>query len=87
MEILLVAPEAHPIVKIGGIADGIAGLAKALHGFGHDVTVAIPWFTLLEPEDVVLARRSASAAPDRGWSHLRGGSGPARPDDGRCRFL
>ncbi len=42
MRILLVSPEIAPIVKVGGIADGIAGLAKALARAGHDVTVAIP---------------------------------------------
>jgi starch synthase len=42
MRLLLVSPEIAPVVKIGGIADGVAGLAKALARAGHDVTVATP---------------------------------------------
>lgn len=43
MELLLVAPELSPLRKEGGVADGVAALAKALHRFGHRVTVALPW--------------------------------------------
>jgi starch synthase len=42
LEILIVAPEIAPITKIGGIADGVAGLSKALRRLGHAVTVALP---------------------------------------------
>ncbi|APR77699.1 Glycogen synthase, ADP-glucose transglucosylase [Minicystis rosea] len=43
MHVLLVSPELSPIQKVGGVGDGVAGLAKALHRFGHAVTIALPW--------------------------------------------
>ncbi|MDC3958350.1 glycogen synthase [Polyangium jinanense] len=42
MRLLHVAAELAPIVRFGGIADGVAGLARALARLGHDVTVVIP---------------------------------------------
>ncbi|MDI1445897.1 glycogen/starch synthase [Polyangium sp. 6x1] len=42
MKILHVAAELAPVVRFGGIADGVAGLARALARLGHDVTVVIP---------------------------------------------
>lgn len=43
MRVLLVSPEITPIQKAGGVADGVAGLAKALCRFGHEVTIALPF--------------------------------------------
>ncbi|MDC0745862.1 glycogen synthase [Polyangium mundeleinium] len=42
MKLLHVAAELAPLVRFGGIADGVAGLARALARLGHDVTVVIP---------------------------------------------
>jgi starch synthase len=44
MDLLFVSPELDPFIKVGGIADGIAALARELGGFGHRVTVALPRF-------------------------------------------
>lgn len=43
MRVLHVTPELAPFDR-GGIADGVAGLAKALAGMGDQVTVALPRF-------------------------------------------
>jgi len=41
-KILMVAPEVTPVVKVGGLADVVGALSKALYKRGHDVRVVIP---------------------------------------------
>ncbi len=40
--VLMVTPELAPFVKVGGLADMVASLSKALAGRGHDVRVVLP---------------------------------------------
>ena len=42
MNILMVAPESVPFVKVGGLADAVGALAQALSKKGHDVRIVIP---------------------------------------------
>ncbi|MGA2181943.1 MAG: glycogen synthase GlgA [Bryobacteraceae bacterium] len=42
--ILMVAPEATPFAKTGGLADVIGALPAALHASGQHVAVVIPWY-------------------------------------------
>jgi starch synthase len=42
MNILMVAPESVPFVKVGGLADAVGALAQALAKKGHDVRIVIP---------------------------------------------
>ena len=42
--ILMVAPEATPFAKTGGLADVIGALPAALHAAGEDVAVVMPWY-------------------------------------------
>lgn len=41
-KILMVAPEVAPVVKVGGLADVVGALSKALGARGHDVRIVIP---------------------------------------------
>lgn len=41
-KILMVAPEVVPFVKVGGLADVVGSLSKALSARGHDVRIVLP---------------------------------------------
>jgi starch synthase len=57
MEILFVASELAPMVKVGGLADVVAALSKALRLLGHRVTIALPRYPGVEAGGLMLARR------------------------------
>ena len=42
MQILMVASEAVPFVKTGGLADVVSALSKQLKKNGHDVRIVMP---------------------------------------------
>ncbi len=47
-KILMVAPEAVPFVKVGGLADVVGALSKALDARGHDVRIVMPKYAGLK---------------------------------------
>src|SRR3954469_8549959 len=57
MDILFVASELAPMAKVGGLADVVAALSKALRLLGHKVTIALPRYPALEAAGLMLARR------------------------------
>src|SRR3954470_7255354 len=57
MDILFVASELAPMVKVGGLADVVAALSKALRLLGHKVTIALPRYPGVEAGGLMLARR------------------------------
>ena len=57
MDILFVATELAPLVKVGGLGDVVAALSKALRQLGHKVTLAMPRFPPLERGGLLVARR------------------------------
>jgi starch synthase len=50
LKILILAAEVVPFAKVGGLADVVGALPKALHELGHDVRVAMPRYGQIKPE-------------------------------------
>jgi starch synthase len=44
LSILMVSAEVHPFAKVGGLADVLGALPKALAGLGHQVKIALPYY-------------------------------------------
>ena len=57
MDILFVATELAPFVKVGGLADVAAALTKALRVLGHKVTIIAPRYPAFEAGGLLVARR------------------------------
>ena len=57
MDILFVATELAPFVKVGGLADVASALTKALRVLGHRVTIVSPRFPAFEAGGLLVARR------------------------------
>ena len=49
LNILLLAAEAVPFAKTGGLADVIGSLPKAIRALGHDIRVAMPRYGRIDP--------------------------------------
>lgn len=67
LRILMVASEAVPFAKTGGLADVVAALPKALGALGHDVTVVIPRYRGIP----VTGEPSTSYAVSMGGHHYQ----------------
>ena len=52
MKILFASAELAPFVRTGGLGDAVAGLAGAVAGLGHEVTVAVPGYALIDDQGV-----------------------------------
>lgn len=48
MQILFIASEAFPLVKVGGLADVTSSLAKALRNMGHKPTIILPRYRSIQ---------------------------------------
>jgi starch synthase len=50
LKVLILAAEIVPFAKVGGLADVVGALPKALHKLGHDVRLVMPRYRQVNPE-------------------------------------
>ena len=65
MKIAIVAPEATPFAKTGGLADVTGGLAKALFRMGHDPILIMPLYRAVRRSDTMLSEVGPIEVPVR----------------------
>jgi starch synthase len=51
LSILMVAAEVHPLAKVGGLADVMGALPRALAEAGHEVRIALPYYRKIKEGD------------------------------------
>ena len=49
LKVLLLAAEVVPFAKTGGLADVAGALPKAIRALGHDIRVAMPRYSRIDP--------------------------------------
>jgi len=74
LKILMVAPELAPLIKVGGLADVVGALSKALAAKGHDVRIVIPKYAGLRHDETehrfdrpLVVHLGGHEAYARGW--------------------
>src|SRR5438128_10796285 len=50
LRVLILAAEIVPFAKVGGLADVVGALPKALQALGHDVRLAMPRYGQIDPQ-------------------------------------
>ncbi len=60
LKILMVASEASPIAKTGGLADSVSALALELSAMGHQVYIIIPRYFFIALDNIKILHRKVS---------------------------
>lgn len=60
MRIAVIAPECDPIIKVGGLADVVASLPRALKRAGHDVQIYVPRYASIPADRISTAVKVGS---------------------------
>src|ERR1700738_4305036 len=55
LKVLILAAEIVPFAKVGGLADVVGALPKALQAFGHDVRLVRPRYRQVDPQHFQLS--------------------------------
>jgi starch synthase len=66
MKILMLASEAVPLAKTGGLADVVGTLPVELARLGHEVTLALPRYASIDSAGIKLKKASTVQVPWRG---------------------
>lgn len=69
LKVLMVASEAVPLVKTGGLGDVIGALPPDLRALGHDVRVVLPFYSAID-----VRRFPCTPVVESLWVHLPAGS-------------
>ena len=64
LSILMVSAEAHPLAKVGGLADVMGALPRALAGRGHDVRIALPYYKSINDKGLSISEVKGAGAFD-----------------------
>lgn len=56
LSILMVSAEAHPLAKVGGLADVMGALPRALARRGHDVRIALPFYKTINDKGLSISK-------------------------------
>src|SRR5436305_13328423 len=55
LKVLILAAEVVPFTKVGGLADVVGALPKALQALGHDVRIVMPSYRQVDSEHFQLS--------------------------------
>jgi starch synthase len=64
LSILMVSAEAHPLAKVGGLADVMGALPRALAKRGHDVRIALPFYKTINDKGLSISKIKGAATFD-----------------------
>ena len=70
MKILVVASEAAPFIRTGGLADSVGALTRALAATGADVRLVIPWYSGLDKAMTRDMKTAATGIVNLAWRQL-----------------
>ena len=86
MKVCVIAAEAAPFVKVGGLGDVIGSLPKALRELGVDARVILPLYSSIDRERFGL-KYKAYQFVDLGWRHSYCGIFETEVDGVPCYFV